>query len=272
MEVDLKNKIFVVIFGTDTRAGKTFDVILLWMIIISVTAVVLESVLSLREAYHDIFYTTEWFFTLVFTVEYLLRIYSSPKPWKYITSFFGIIDLLAILPTYLGLVFDQATFLLTIRAFRLLRMFRVLKLGRYIGEAAILVQALKHSKHKIIVFFGAVLTLVLILGSVLYLVEGEESGFTSIPQSIYWAIVTITTVGYGDIAPATVLGKILASVAMLTGYSIIAVPTGIITVEIGKAVKANQNTRQASCTNCGHRPHDKDASFCKICGTKIQDS
>lgn len=268
--MNLRKKLFVVIFGTDTRAGKAFDVILLWMIIISVSAVVLESVARLREVHHDIFYSAEWFFTLVFTLEYLLRIYSSPKPWKYITSFFGIVDLMAILPTYLGLVFDQATFLLTIRALRLLRMFRVLKLARYIKEATILLRALQHSKHKIIVFFGAVFTLVLILGSILYLVEGEQNGFTSIPQSIYWAIVTITTVGYGDIAPATVLGKIVASVAMLTGYSIIAVPTGIITVEIGRAAKVSQANKQVSCTNCGHRQHDKDARYCKICGTKLQ--
>ncbi|MCK5692655.1 MAG: ion transporter, partial [Bacteroidales bacterium] len=152
---------------------------------------------------------------------------------------------------------------------RLLRMFRVFKLGRYLKEAAILVRALQQSFRKIIIFFGAVLTLVLILGSMLYLIEGEENGFTSIPQSIYWAIVTITTVGYGDIAPATVLGKILASVAMLTGYSIIAVPTGIITLEMGKAAKSGTDNRQVSCTNCGHRLHDKDAQFCKMCGTKL---
>jgi voltage-gated potassium channel len=211
----------------------------------------------------------EWFFTLVFTLEYILRVITSPRPWKYMISFYGIIDLLAILPTYLGLIFDQTTFLLTIRALRLLRMFRVLKLGRYIKEAAVLVHALQLSIHKIIVFFGAVLALVLILGSILYLVEGEENGFTSIPQSIYWAIVTITTVGYGDIAPATVLGKILASVAMLTGYSIIAVPTGIITVEIGKAAKKGQDIKKVECTRCGHTKHDGDARFCKICGTRL---
>lgn len=267
--MNLRNKIFLVIFGTDTRAGKTFDVVLLWMIILSVTVVVLESVSTIRESHHQVFITTEWFFTIIFTLEYLLRIFTSPRPWKYMSSFYGIIDLLAILPTYLGLVFDQTTFLLTIRALRLLRMFRVFKLGRYVKEAAILVKALQLSFRKIIVFFGAVLTLVLILGSLLYLIEGEESGFTSIPQSIYWAIVTITTVGYGDIAPATVLGKILASVAMLTGYSIIAVPTGIISVEIGRVVKSDRNRQQLSCTNCGHVRHDIDARFCKICGTRL---
>jgi len=268
--MNLRNRIFLIIFGSDTRAGKTFDIILLWMIILSVTVVVLESVSTIRESYHQGFISAEWFFTVIFTMEYLLRIFSSPRPWKYITSFFGIIDLLAILPTFLGLIFDQTTFLLTFRALRLLRMFRVFKLGRYIKEAAVLVRALQMSIHKIIVFFGAVLTLVLILGSVLYLVEGEENGFTSIPQSIYWAIVTITTVGYGDIAPATVPGKILASVAMLTGYSIIAVPTGILTVEIGKAAKKGQPVKHSECSKCGHKQHDSDARFCKICGTRLQ--
>ena len=267
--MNLKNQIFITIFGSDTRAGKTFDVILLWMIIVSVIVVVLESVSTLQEAHKHLFISAEWFFTIVFTLEYLLRIYSSPRPWKYMTSFYGIVDLLAILPTYMGLIFDHTTFLLTIRALRLLRMFRVFKLGRYLKEAAILVKALQQSFRKIVVFFGAVLTLVLILGSMLYLIEGEENGFTSIPQSIYWAIVTITTVGYGDIAPATVLGKILASVAMLTGYSIIAVPTGIITLEIGKAAKSGPDNRPDSCSNCDHSPHDKDARFCKICGTKL---
>lgn len=267
--MNLKKRIFVIIFGSETRAGKTFDIILLWMIILSVTAVVLESVSTFRTSYHDVFVSTEWFFTILFTMEYLLRIYSSPRPLRYITSFYGIIDLLAILPTYLGLIFDQTTFLLTFRALRLLRMFRVFKLGRYIKEAATLIRALQQSIHKIIVFFGAVLTLVLILGSILYLVEGEENGFTSIPQSIYWAIVTITTVGYGDIAPVTVLGKILASVAMLTGYSIIAVPTGILTVEIGKAARSSPNTQQVKCSNCGHTPHDTDAQYCKMCGTRL---
>lgn len=267
--MDLRKKIFVIIFGTETRTGRTFDILLLWMIILSVATVVLESVPSLRQAYHDFFMTTEWFFTIAFTLEYMLRIYSAPHPFKYITSFYGIVDLLAILPSYLGLFFDQYTFLLTIRALRLLRMFRVFKLARYVKEAAILGKALQLSKHKIIVFFGAVLTMVLILGSLLYLIEGKESGFSSIPQSVYWAIVTITTVGYGDIAPVTVLGKIVASVAMLTGYSIIAVPTGIISVEIGKAVKSSRNSRDVNCKSCGHANHDSDANYCKVCGSKL---
>jgi len=267
--MNLKRRIFTIIFGTDTPAGKAFDVALLSMIILSVTVVILESVSSLRDAYHDFFINVEWVFTIVFTLEYLLRVSTAPRPLKYMTSFYGIIDLLAILPTYLGLIFDQSTFLLTIRALRLLRMFRVFKLGRYLREATVLVKALQLSIHKIVVFFGVVLTLVLILGSMLYLIEGEENGFTSIPQSIYWAIVTITTVGYGDIAPATVLGKILASIAMLTGFSIIAVPTGIISVEIGKAVKAERDQQYKSCASCGEEELDNDDNYCKNCGTRL---
>lgn len=264
----LKKRIHRIIFGTDTPAGRAFDIVLLTFILLSVTVVVLESVSSLRITFKTVFTNIEWFFTLIFTLEYILRILTSPKPGKYIISFFGIVDLLAILPTYLGLLFDQATFLLTIRALRLLRMFRVFKLGRYLNEAAVLIKALQASFRKIVVFFGAVLTLVLILGSLLYLIEGEENGFTSIPQSIYWAIVTITTVGYGDIAPLTVPGKIVASFAMLTGYSIIAVPTGIISVEIGKAVKAGSGKTKI-CPGCGQSPHDNDARYCKICGSRL---
>jgi len=249
--------------------GRAFDMALLYMIVISVILVILESVSSIYNTIPDFFFSAEWFFTIIFTIEYLLRVYSSPHPWKYITSFFGVIDLMAILPTYMGLIFDQPNFLLTIRALRLVRMFRVFKLGRYLKEAAILVKALQMSMHKITVFFGAVLTMVLILGSLIYMIEGEENGFTSIPQSVYWAIVTITTVGYGDLAPATVFGKALASVAMLTGYSIIAVPTGIISVEIGKAVREGKGRSKRLCRGCGHLLHDHDANHCKICGSPL---
>ncbi len=265
----IREKTAIIIFGTDTKAGKTFDLVLLWMILLSVALVILESVNSLRMTYLKPFLALEWFFTIAFTLEYLLRIATHPKPLSYMTSFYGIIDLLAILPSFLGLFFDQAAFLLTIRALRLLRMFRILKLVRYIREASILLRALRASSYKIIVFFGAVLTLVLILGSLLYLIEGEEHGFTSIPQGMYWAIVTITTVGYGDIAPMTVLGKILASMAMLTGYSVIAVPTGIISVEIGKAIKKDHKTRPGPCRQCGLEKHENDARFCKRCGNRL---
>jgi voltage-gated potassium channel len=262
---------YTVIFGTETRAGKGFDLILLVLILLSVFAVVLESVRPIREEFSGIFTTSEWIFTIAFTMEYLLRIYSHPKPLRYIFSFLGIIDLLAILPTYLGLFFDQATFLLTVRAFRLLRVFRILKLTRYITEANLLLKAMRESVYKITIFFGVVLSLVLLLGTVMYMVEGERSGFTSIPQSIYWAIVTITTVGYGDVAPVTVLGKLIASIAMLTGYSIIAVPTGIITVEIGKAArKQRQDKTTKVCNRCGHESKELDAGYCSRCGEKLK--
>lgn len=268
-----RDKIYSVIFGTDTPAGKGFDIILLILILLSVMVVLLESVKTLQARHHDFFAGAEWIFTFIFTLEYFFRIYSHPKPIKYVTSFMGIIDLLAILPTYLGIFFDQTTFLLTIRAFRLLRMFRILKLTRYIVEGNQLMKAMKGSLYKITIFLGVVLTLVLLMGTLMYMIEGEESGFTSIPQSIYWAIVTITTVGYGDIAPATVLGKMIASLAMLTGYAIIAVPTGIISVEMGKAaLKGGSNNSQRKCEQCGHIVVDDLAKFCSRCGEDLKRS
>lgn len=266
----LRRTLYRIIFGTDTPAGRGFDVVLLWAILLSVLTVVPESVKSFRAAYPGTFQFLEWFFTILFTVEYVLRILTHPRPWKYVTSFFGIIDLMSVLPTYIGLFFLRSHFLLTVRAFRLLRIFRILKLGRYMHESQVLISALKKSMYKIVVFFGVVLTLVLFLGTLMYLVEGERNGFTSIPQSIYWAIVTITTVGYGDIAPVTVLGKFISSVSMLIGYSIIAVPTGIITVEINDAVKSSQQERQLVCPSCQHREPDSEARFCKKCGSKLE--
>jgi voltage-gated potassium channel len=265
-----REKIYTVIFGTNTPAGKGFDVVLLVMILLSVMVVLLESVKTLQAEHHDFFASAEWFFTFIFTLEYLFRIFSHPKPIKYVTSFMGIIDLLAILPTYLGIFFDSATFLLTVRAFRLLRMFRILKLTRYVIEGTQLLNAMKGSLYKITIFFGVVLTMVLLMGTLMYMIEGEYSGFTSIPQSIYWAIVTITTVGYGDIAPATVLGKMIASLMMLTGYSIIAVPTGIISVEIGRAtMRGRKDEAQRKCNHCGHIVIDDKAKFCSRCGGKL---
>ena len=265
-----RQKIYTIIFGTDTPAGKGFDVVLLVMILLSVLVVLLESVKTLQVKHHDFFASTEWFFTFIFTIEYLLRVYSHPKPIKYITSFMGIIDLMAILPTYLGIFFDQATFMLTVRAFRLLRMFRILKLTRYVVEGNQLLKAMRGSFYKITIFFGVVLTMVLLMGTLMYMIEGETSGFTSIPQSIYWAIVTITTVGYGDIAPVTVIGKMIASIAMLTGYSIIAVPTGIISVEIGRAtLKGGKNEATRKCEQCGHIIIDDKAQFCSRCGKSL---
>ena len=265
-----RKRIYQLIFHTNTPLGKLFDVLLLIMILFSVLAVILESVKPIRTRVPETFLTLEWIFTIIFTLEYLLRIYSHPKPLRYMASFLGIIDLLAILPTYLGLFFDQATFLLTIRAFRLLRMFRILKLTRYVIEANYLMKALKNSFYKITIFFGVVLSLVLLLGTLMYMVEGQESGFTSIPQSIYWSIVTITTVGYGDIAPATTLGKLIAAVAMLTGYSIIAVPTGIISVEIGRVFRNKPDSETKQCKKCNHDEPDPAARYCKFCGEKLE--
>lgn len=263
-----RHNIYNLLFRTITQAGKIFNITLLVFIVFSVLIVVFESIKPLSTQYKNFFFSAEWFFTLVFTLEYLLRIYSHPKPIKYITSFMGIIDLLAILPTYLGLFFDQTTFLLTVRAFRLLRMFRVLKLTRYISEAESLMSAMKQSTRKIIVFFEVVLLLVLFMGTIMYMVEGENSGFTSIPQSIYWAIVTITTVGYGDIAPVTVVGKFIASFAMLMGYSIIAVPTGIITVEMGRISK-KKNDEVRCCPKCSYITKDPNAKYCSQCGCPL---
>ena len=257
----------VVIFEADTPAGKAFDVALLAAIVVSVAAVFLESVADIRVHHGVALRNFEWAFTVLFTVEYVLRLACVGRPLRYATSFFGIVDLLAIIPTYLSIVVAGTPSLLIIRVLRLLRIFRVLKLVKFLGEANMLREALRASTRKIIVFLGTVLTLVVIVGSVMYLVEGEESGFTSIPQSVYWAIVTMTTVGYGDIAPATVVGKLLASLVMITGYGIIAVPTGIVTSELANLWKETVSTR--SCPQCATEGHDMDATYCKHCGSRL---
>jgi len=263
----LQNTIHEIIFEADTPAGKAFDVALMVLIILSVIAVMLESTRTIEVRYGDILRTFEWVVTIIFTIEYVLRLYCVGKPARYARSFFGIVDLLAILPTYVSLIIPGAQSLLVIRALRLLRVFRVLKLAHFVGEASELRAALSASARKIIVFLGAVLTIVVIVGSMMYLIEGEENGFTSIPVSIYWAIVTMTTVGYGDIAPQTPLGKILASAIMIMGYGIIAVPTGIVSVELAGVTKRRINTQ--ACPECGAGGHDGDAVHCKYCGGKI---
>jgi voltage-gated potassium channel len=263
----LKERLHEIIFGADTPAGKAFDVGLMVLIIASVIAVLLESVTSISEEYGAWLRGFEWVVTIVFTIEYLLRLYCVGNPWRYARSFFGVVDLLAILPTYMSLLIPGAQSLLVIRAIRLLRVFRVLKLVHYVGEASLLWAALRASARKIIVFLGAVLTIVVIVGSLMYLIEGEANGFINIPVSIYWAIVTMTTVGYGDIAPQTTLGKMLASVIMIMGYGIIAVPTGIVTVELAGAVRRSITTR--ACPECGAGGHDTDANFCKYCSAKL---
>jgi voltage-gated potassium channel len=256
-----------VIFEADTPAGKWFDVVLIISIILSVIVVMLDSIASIRRVHGNVLYSIEWFFTILFTIEYIFRLISVGKPIRYATSFFGIIDLLAILPTYLRLVFPGSHYLAVIRVLRVLRIFRVLKLVQYLAEAKLLMQALRASRRKITVFIFTVLTLVVILGSFMYIIEGEKNGFTSIPRSIYWAIVTLTTVGYGDISPKTSAGQALAAVIMILGYSIIAVPTGIVSVEIAKA-KEQKVTTQV-CPQCSAEGHDSDAAFCKYCGAKL---
>jgi voltage-gated potassium channel len=267
-ENNFRKKLGNIIFESDTSAGKTFDVILLIAIFLSVIVVLLDSVLSYHEKLGNYFYVMEWAFTIIFTIEYILRIYTAHKPVKYIFSFYGIIDLLAILPSYLSVFLVGSHYLVVIRILRLLRVFRVLKLARFVGAANTLQTALRNSRAKIIVFLEVVLTIVVIVGSMMYLIEGPENGFNSIPKSIYWAIVTLTTVGYGDIAPNTPIGQILASLLMITGYAIIAVPTGIITTEMSK-VSSQKDASYKKCIHCHTDMQEADAVYCKKCGKKL---
>jgi voltage-gated potassium channel len=255
-----------IIFEADTPTGKAFDVGLMILIVASVIAVMLESVRSVRERYGTELRIAEWAFTVVFTIEYVVRLATVRVPSRYVRSFFGVVDLLAVAPTYASLLIEGTQSLIVIRALRLLRVFRVFKLARYLGEADVLTRAVRASRPKITVFLGAVVTLVLIMGTLMYLVEGEEHGFTSIPISVYWAIVTLTTVGYGDIAPQTVLGQALASLVMIAGYSIIAVPTGIIGVEIARA---SRRVSTQTCRTCSAEGHEADALFCRRCGAPL---
>jgi voltage-gated potassium channel len=263
----IRDRIHEIIFEADTPAGRAFDIVLLVLIILSVIAVMLESMPTVTEQYGPWLRAFEWLITGLFTAEYLLRLSCVGRPARYARSFFGVVDLLAILPSYLSLVIPGAQSLLVIRALRLLRVFRVLKLVQFVGEASELRAALRGSARKIIVFLGAVLTIVVIVGAMMYLIEGEANGFTSIPTSIYWAVVTMTTVGYGDIAPQTPLGKILASAIMILGYGIIAVPTGIVSVELAGVTRKRITTR--ACPDCGVGGHEHDAVHCKFCGAKL---
>jgi voltage-gated potassium channel len=258
---------YEVIFEAETPAGKAFDVALLLFIVMSVVAVMLDSVPSIRSRHGQLIRVVEWGFTIAFSIEYVLRLVCVRRPWRYALSFYGVVDLLAVLPTYLSLVFAGAQTLLVIRALRLLRVFRVFKLTHFLGEARMLSVAIQASLHKIIVFLGTVLSLVLVIGTLMYLIEGPENGFTSIPESVYWAIVTMTTVGYGDIAPRTVVGRALAAGVMILGYAIIAVPTGIVSVELSQARRKAFTAR--ACPSCGSEGHDPDAEFCKRCGANL---
>lgn len=269
MQVEsIRERLHVIIFGHETPAGRAFDVALIAAILVSVVLVMLDSMAEMRVRYGEAFRVAEWFFTILFTIEYGLRLWCAHYPRRYAGSFYGIVDLVAVLPTYLAVLFPAGRFFTIVRILRVVRIFRVLKLVHFVMEGAVLSRALKASRYKITVFLVAVLTSVVVVGSLMYLIEGAASGFTSIPQSIYWAIVTITTVGYGDIAPATFLGKSLAAALMIMGYGIIAVPTGIVTLELDRAARAEE-ARTATCPTCGLGRHDLDAVYCKRCGTDL---
>tara|TARA_R100001377_G_C3184229_1_gene107889 strand:+ start:649 stop:1497 length:849 start_codon:yes stop_codon:yes gene_type:complete len=264
-----KQRVYDVIFGYDTKAGKTFDLVLIIMISASVFAVMLDSIGWQSATFNRSLFILEWLFTLAFTLEYGLRIYSSPKPRSYVLSYYGLIDLLSILPTYLAYFFAGANFLVVIRVLRVLRIFRVLKLFRYMGEANLLFGALVNARRKIFVFMFAVFNLVIVFGTLMFIIEGPENGFGNIPQSIYWAIVTITTVGYGDIAPHTPLGQAIAALAMICGYAIIAVPTGIIGAELMQEFQTRGTPsphRKTACPHCEAKDHQTDATYCRLCG------
>jgi len=273
MEASFRKKLHDVIFETNTRSGKIFEVMLVVTILISIAVVIIDSVPDISDSTHILLNKVEWVITLIFTIEYILRILSIKRPHNYIFSFYGIIDLLATLPSYLALFMTGGSSLLVIRALRLIRIFRILKLSRYTSAGFVLRKSLNASKAKIGVFLLAVAVIVLVIGTIMYLVEGDAGGFTSIPKGIYWTIVTITTVGYGDIAPVTGLGQFIASLTMLTGYAIIAVPTGIVTAEISqqnRLIKQSKN-RHITCSDCLLDDHEADAEYCKRCGAKLNE-
>lgn len=264
-----KNVLYTVIFGTETPAGRRFDILLIITILLSIGVLFLDSISWVRESYGQLLSGLEWFFTLLFTLEYGVRVYCSKNRSAYVKSFYGIIDLWAVLPSYLALFISGASYLMVVRLLRVLRIFRILKLMRYVNETQVLMRSLNQSRRKILVFFSTLFILVTLFGSLLYIVEGPEHGFTSIPTSIYWAIVTITTVGFGDITPQTPLGQGIAAMTMLMGYAIIAVPTGIITAELGREIRREYDMRH--CPQCDRSGHDRDAKFCKYCGGEMED-
>ena len=265
----LREKLYRIIFRADTPAGKTFDIVLLITIILSVALVILESIPRYHSKYGNELYIAEWIITIIFSLEYILRVSIVKKPKKYILSFYGIIDLLAVLPTYLSLIFAGAQGLMVIRALRLLRVFRILKLTRYSSEGLMIQQALRASRIKISVFLFAILMIVIIIGTLMYLVEGSEHGFDTIPNCIYWAIVTLTTVGYGDLTPHTGLGKLISAFVMVMGYAIIAVPTGIVTAEFAKS-SFTKPKKKNPCKTCNEDENPIDALYCKKCGSLVE--
>lgn len=265
-----KKRLAHIVFESDDWASKTFDIVLLFLIFGSILVSILDSVASLRSTYGTLFIVLEWLFTALFTVEYVLRVWLSRKPSGYIFSFYGIVDLLAILPSYLSFFVVNSQLLAVVRALRLLRVIRILKLGRYISEAEYLQRSLRASTHKIMIFIGFVVTIVLIMGTLMFIIEGPEHGFTSIPVGMYWAIVTLTTVGFGDITPATPLGQFVSSIIMLMGYAIIAVPTGIVSSEMASQRKKDEAAHLISCSNCGKENVNPSDNFCGNCGVKMR--
>lgn len=263
----LRERLFSIIFRADTLAGQWFDIALIAAVMLSVSVVMMTTVESLHANFGRLFYAVEWFFTVLFTIEYGLRLYCVKHPKRYAKSFFGIVDLLSVLPTYLGLILAGTAPMLVIRVLRILRLFKVMHMDRYVGEANILLEALAASWRKTLVFVYTVLTLVVVFGTVMYFIEGSAGGFTSIPQGMYWAIVTLTTVGYGDVTPVTTAGKVLASMIMITGYGIIAVPMGIYFSEFTQASKRRRQAR--TCPSCKLKGHETDASHCRACGARL---
>ena len=265
-----RDKLEQIVFGVDTRAGRAFDIVLLVLILTSVLIVMLESVPTIRRHHETTLRQAEWVFTILFTVEYVLRLVCTRNPLRYALSFMGLIDLLAVIPAYVSLILSGTQSLAVVRALRLLRVFRVLKLTHYVGEGRTLLRALRASRAKITVFLVTVVVIVVVIGALMYLIEGEEAGFTSIPVSMYWAIVTLTTVGYGDLAPKSVSGRMLASLLMILGYGIIAVPTGIVSAELVRAgAAAGPDVQAHKCPGCGADGHDADARHCKFCGVRL---
>ncbi|WP_456269634.1 ion transporter [Kushneria sp. AK178] len=266
----LRDRIFQIIFESDTPAAKGFDIALIIMILASVIIILLDSVVSLQARYGDIFMAAEWVFTVIFTIEYVLRLYCLDRPVRYARSTYGIIDLLSLLPSWLSLIFPGTQALLVIRVLRIMRLFRVLRLMDFVGEGHLLLEALERSRQKILMFLMTVMSLVIVFGALVYLIEPVEAGFTSIPRAIYWAIVTLTTVGYGDIAPITPPGQFVSAMMMILGYSILAVPTGVFSAEVMRSIRRNHYSDEA-CPGCGHEGHERDAHYCRFCGTGLEE-
>ncbi len=265
-----QTKLYKIIYEADTKSGKLFDIILLCAILASIALVMLESVKTFDAKYHTVFNVLEWIITILFSIEYILRIISVKQPKKYILSFYGIVDFLSTIPKYLSIILGGTHALVALRALRLLRVFRILKLVRFVGATNNLAKALKASRFKIFVFISAVIIICIIIGTLMYLIEGNENGFTSIPRGVYWAIVTLTTVGYGDIAPHTALGQFLASLVMILGYGIIAIPTGIVTAEFTNQASLKIDLNTHSCPNCSAENHKDKAKYCYRCGYEFE--